>query len=186
MPVKRVAVLVSGSGSNLQKLIDHQDGYQVELVVSDKEESYGLERAKSAGIEAIHLDLSQAENYSRLLDLVEDMDLVVLAGYMRILPKDFVQALEGRIINLHPSILPKHGGMGMHGLNVHQAVLEAGEPVTGASVHYVDSGVDTGEVIDCQLVNVYHGDSPQSLQERVQRAEHIILPKVVSKLLKGK
>lgn len=189
MPVGGIVVLASGSGSNFQKIIDSVDSAyiseEISLLVSDKKEAYAVERARKNNIETMILNLEQDKPYQSLSKKVKDTKLIVLAGYMRVIPEDFVKQFEGRIINLHPSLLPKYGGKGMYGLKVHKEVLKNKENFSGASVHYVDSGVDTGQVICQERVNVYNGDSPEDLQKRIQKVEHRILPLAIKRIIEG-
>ncbi len=192
MTKKRVAFFASGSGSNLQALLDAMAApdFPAEpvLVVSDKEAAFALERARKAGVRAEFVDpklFSSREDYDRrLVELLrgERADLLCLAGYMRILSPVLVSAFKGRILNIHPALLPKFGGEGMFGKRVHLAVLAAGETESGASVHFVDEGVDSGEVILQASVPVLPGDSPEILAKRVLEIEHQIYPLALRKV----
>jgi phosphoribosylglycinamide formyltransferase-1 len=180
----RIAVLVSGSGSNLQAIIDAEaageiPGAKVSLVISSKENAYALERAEKAGIKT-----AVASDNGTLLSLLEEEspDLIVLAGYMRILPPEVVRAFPRRIINIHPSLIPKYCGMGYYGIKVHEAALAAGEKTTGATVHYADEGVDTGDIILQKEVPILEGDTPEKLQARVLETEHEILPEAIKRI----
>lgn len=187
---KRIAVFVSGGGTNLQALIERgkQGNFNGEicLVVSDKKDCYALKRAENNNIATYILDTKSETVDSDLLDRLEadKIDLIVLAGYLKILPKSLIDAFNRKIINLHPSILPKFGGKSMYGDRVHQAVLESGENLSGATVHYVDTGVDTGEIIKQEFTNVYKSDDISSLAGRIHRIEHSLLPKVVADLVR--
>lgn len=184
-----LAVLISGSGSNLQALIDAcaSPAYpaQINAVISNRPDAYGLERAKAAGIPAFvidHKDFNGREDFEAALQskLSEyPVDLICLAGFMRILTAGFIHQWPGKIINTHPALLPKFGGEGMFGENVHQAVLEAGERESGASIHYVIPEVDQGEVIVQKTVPVEPEDTAQSLAARVIAQEHIAYPEAV-------
>jgi phosphoribosylglycinamide formyltransferase-1 len=182
-----ILVLVSGSGTNLQALIDAErsgrlGAGRITAVVSDRGEAYALKRARAAGIpffvetpdrslpgEKRRLDLSD-----RILKRAEERgaELVILSGFLSILEGNIIEAYQGRIINLHPSLLPKFGGMGMYGERVHRAVLDAGETESGCTVHLVDAGADTGPVILRRKVPVIAGDTPGSLAERIHAEEH--------------
>lgn len=191
----KIAALVSGGGTNLQAIIDAIDagkiqGAAVELVVSSNDHAYALTRAGKHGIKTIVLskkDFASAGDRERaLLNELSlcNIDLVVTCGCMMVLSADFVKACLAPIINVHPSLLPKYGGKGLYGLAPHEAVLAAGETVTGATVHYVDAGIDTGEIILQKEVAVLEGDTPESLQKRVmQEAEWQILPAVIAKFV---
>lgn len=175
----RVAVLVSGGGTNLQAIIDKiQSGEleQIELVkvISSKEGAFALERASKAGIRTA----VTKEQEGVLRELEESgAQIVVLAGYMKVLSPEIIKHYRNRIINIHPSLIPKYCGKGFYGLRVHRAVLEGGETESGATVHYVDEGVDTGEIILQKKVPVLAGDTPEELAERVLQVEHEILAK---------
>lgn len=179
----KLAILISGGGSNLQALIDacEDPGYPAEiiLVISNNPEAYGLERARNAGIPAEtvnHKDYSSRESFDEALHAILEQhnpDLICLAGFMRILSLGFVQKWDGKIINTHPSLLPKHGGRGMFGDHVHRAVLAAGDDESGPSIHYVTAEVDQGPVILQRRVPVQSDDTVESLRERVVAAEHL-------------
>lgn len=179
-----LAVLVSGSGSNLGSIIDAikngELNARIGLVVSDNPEAYALERARQNGIEAVYIK----KDATKLVEALEknNTDLVVLAGYLSILEKEVVERYSGKIINIHPSLIPKFCGKGFYGEHVHKAVLEAGEKVSGATVHYVDAGVDTGPIIKQMEVPVYDDDSVEDLQKRVLVVEHKLLPEVIRDL----
>jgi len=186
-----IAVLISGGGTNLQSLIDNIDAGningEIKIVISNKEDAYGLVRAKKAGIEALYINpsgLSDEEYNRKIIEELEkrDIELVVLAGYLKILSKEFIQKYNGKIINIHPSLLPKFGGKGYYGERVHKAVLESGEKVTGATVHFVDEGTDTGPIILQETVEVKEDDTVESLQKRVLELEHRLLPEAVRML----
>lgn len=193
-PILRVAVLASGEGSNLQAIIDSVHGrFGVELVcvLSNKAEARALERAKSAGIPTETFTLAEFEDEQkpestprlrRDLAMAEHLqttgvDLIVLAGYMQILSPEFINRFFGRIINVHPSLLPKYPGLAA----IEQA-LDAGEAQTGVTVHYVDEGVDTGEVIAQEPIGIGPGESIDSLTSRVHEIEHRLLPEVIAQI----
>lgn len=178
----RIAVLVSGGGTNLQALLDAQvagalRSGEVILVVSDQPGAYALERARSMGVEAAVL----TEDFeAQLRDLLEarDIDLVVLAGFMRILSAGFTADFDRRIINVHPSLIPAFCGKGFYGLRVHRAALDYGVKVTGATVHFVNEIPDGGEIIAQKAVPVHPDDTPETLQRRVmEEAEWVLLPR---------
>ena len=177
MEKTRVAVLVSGGGTNLQAIIDKvADGSlpQVELVkvIASKESAYALERAAKAGIET-----AVAKEQPQVLEELEGSgaEIIVLAGYMKVLSPEIIKKYRNRIINIHPSLIPKYCGKGFYGIRVHNAVIAAGEKESGATVHYVDEGVDTGEIILQEKVPVLEGDTPEDLAARVLKTEHVIL-----------
>ncbi len=186
----RIAVLVSGGGTNLQALIDAERAGKIQhgriaLVVSSRKDAYALTRAKEAGIEAVPLSRRElgAEGFEqRLSELLKahDIDLIVLAGFLTILSKAFVEKWPRRILNVHPSLIPAFSGEGYYGLKVHEAALQRGVKLTGATVHFVNEVADGGEIILQKAVHVQKNDTPESLQLRVMReAEWRILPRAV-------
>ena len=194
----KIAVLVSGGGTNLQALIDAQqagkiENGQISLVISSNPKAYALERAAKAAIPSEVLrrkDFSDAEEYGKALTaLLENADigLIVLAGFMTVLPDSFCRHFENRIINVHPSLIPSFCGEGFYGLRVHEAALAKGVKVTGATVHFVSEVVDGGAIIAQKAVEVEDGDTPETLQKRVmQNAEWILLPQAVYDFCAGR
>lgn len=192
MRIKKLAVLISGGGSNLQSVLDtlrekHLPA-QVAVVISDRPGVYGLERAAKAGVEGLCIDYKQydipAFNQQLIVALqARDIDLVVLAGFLSILDHAFIATYVGRIINIHPSLIPSFCGKGFYGKRVHKAALDYGVKISGATVHFVDEGTDTGPVILQQSVPVLDGDTPDTLAERVLVVEHQLLPKAVELLV---
>lgn len=186
----KIGVLVSGGGSNLQSIIDKSKSGElqckVEVVIGDRE-CYGVERAKEAGIDGYTLDRKVLKKeLCREIDKIvseKGIDLIVLAGFLSIIDEEFVNKWKGRIINIHPSLLPKFGGPGMYGIRVHEAVLKAGEQESGCTVHYVDTEVDSGEIIAQKRVKVLEGDTPEILQKRVLVEEHKLLPESIAKII---
>lgn len=193
--MKNIAVLVSGGGTNLQALIDAQNSGiinsgKINLVVSNNPNAYALERAENAGIKTIVCNKKELGNEfeARLIEALEEnkIDFIVLAGFMCILSKDFTSRFEKRIINVHPSLIPSFCGEGFYGLRVHQAALDYGVKVTGATVHFVNEIPDGGEIILQKAVEILDGDTPETLQKRVmEEAEWKILPQAVEKVCKG-
>ena len=187
----KIAVLVSGGGTNLQAIIDaiasgKITNTEIALVISNKEGAYALKRAEQAGIKGTVISSKQyadKEEYSQdMIKTIKDAgcELIVLAGFLVVLPESFVNAFEGKIINIHPSLIPSFCGDGFYGLKVHEKALERGVKVTGATVHYVDSGTDTGPIIDQKAVYIKADDTPETLQRRVmEEAEWVILPKAI-------
>ncbi len=187
----RVAVLVSGGGTNLQAIIDAKGRGEIPsadlaLVVASNSKAYAIERAANAGIPSVVLKKDKGEEINaygeRLMALLKeyDIDLVVLAGFLTILPEKVIRAYDHRIINVHPSLIPSFCGDGFYGLRVHEAALNKGVKVTGATVHFVNEITDGGDIIDQRAVYVQPGDTPETLQKRVMvEAEWIILPKAV-------
>lgn len=196
--LKKIAVLVSGGGTNLQAILDGiKSGAitnaEVSLVVSNKPGAYALERASKGGIETAVLVPKDYETREAFGDamisllLQREIDLVVLAGYLVILPGNLVEAYAGRMINIHPSLIPAHCGAGYYGLKVHESVLARGNKVTGATVHYVDQGTDSGPIILQKAVCVEEEDTPEILQRRVmEQAEWIILPQAIDMIVNEK
>lgn len=182
----RVAVFVSGGGSNLQALIDrfHADPAapaRVALVVAGRAGIGALERAARAGVDAVVVPEGAVADAGWLLEELERhaVDLVVLAGYLRLVPGEVVQRYGGRMLNIHPALLPAFGGAGMYGMRVHRAVLESGARVSGATVHLVDERYDTGAIVAQWPVPVLADDTPERLAARVLAVEHRLLPLVV-------
>lgn len=185
----RIAVFASGGGTNLQALLDHfgspeADLARVGLVVSDREDAGALERAQRAGVPTRVVPVAGRaadEVAAEMLEVLRGagIDLVVLAGYLKLVPAEVVRTYRDRILNIHPALLPAFGGKGMYGIRVHRAVLEMGCTVSGATVHFVDERYDTGPVLLQWPVPVLPGDTPESLARRVLAVEHRILPVAV-------
>ena len=192
-----IVCLVSGGGTNLAAIIKAiEDGsiknVRIKSVISNNADAYALERAKDAGIESKCISPKHFKNRDdfnkALLDELKSLnpDLIVLAGFLVNISKDIVDAFENKIINIHPSLIPSFCGQGYYGLKVHEAALKRGVKVTGATVHFVDAGIDTGKIIIQKAVNVLPGDDAKSLQRRVmEEAEWIILPKAVEMIANG-
>ncbi len=181
MSSKAIGVLVSGSGTNLQALIDACERGEIKgriaVVISNKKEAYGLERAKKHGIDHYYLDPKREDYDEALRQLLRryEVDGVVLAGYLKILGPDLIDDFRHRIINIHPSLIPSFCGKGYYGLRVHEKVYERGVKVTGATVHFVDEGTDTGPIIAQEAVSLEDEDTPEIVQQRVLAVEHRIL-----------
>ena len=194
----RVLVLVSGGGTNLQAIIDRvQDGTikdtEIVGVISNNHGVYSLERAKQAGISAEVVspkDFPDRSSFNRaLLAKLDEYkpDLIVLAGFLVVIPEIVIKKYEGKIINIHPSLIPSFCGTGYYGLRVHKAALERGVKVSGATVHFVDAGTDTGPMILQKAVYVQEGDTPETLQKRImEEAEWKILPEAIGLIAEGK
>lgn len=194
----RLLVFVSGGGTNLQAILDAIDNgtitnARVETVISNNRNAYALERARSKGIDAFCIsprDYESRELFNQAL--VErtkeiDPDLIVLAGFLVAVPPALIDAFENRIINIHPALIPSFCGVGYYGLHVHEAVLARGVKVTGATVHFVDKGMDTGPIILQKAVEVRQGDTPKELQLRVmEEAEWHILPRAIDLIANGR
>ena len=194
----KVGVLVSGGGTNLQAILDAIDNgeitnAQVSLVISNNAGAYALERAKNHKIEAVCISPksfeSREEFHKALLEKLQEsgVDLVVLAGFLVAIPSMIVEAFPNRIINIHPSLIPSFCGTGYYGLRVHEGALARGVRVTGATVHFVDAGTDTGPIILQKAVEIEPEDTPETLQRRVmENAEWKILPKAIDLIAYGK
>lgn len=171
-----IGVLISGGGTNLQAIIDETKAGgingTVKIVISNKEDAYGIERARLNGIEAIY-----ETDEDKIIDILRDnnIDLIVLAGYLKIITPKFVEEFRNKIINIHPSLIPSFCGKGYYGEKVHQGVIDYGAKVTGATVHFVDEGADTGAIIMQETIKVEQNDDAKSLAKRVLEVEHRIL-----------
>lgn len=193
-----IAVLVSGGGTNLQAILDkiksrEITNVKVKTVISNNKNAYALERARKNQIEAIALSPKDFENRDQYNEafyqtLVEaEVDLVVLAGFLVVIPQQVIAHFKNRIINIHPSLIPSFCGKGFYGLKVHEAALERGVKITGATVHFVDEGTDTGPILLQKTVEVWADDTPELLQRRVmEQAEWIILPEAINCIANGK
>lgn len=193
----RVGVLVSGGGTNLQAIFDAMDSgritnAEVAVVISNNAGAYALERAKMRGVEAVCLSPKQYETreafHEALLATIDsyDLDLIVLAGYLVTIPPAMIAKYRGRIINIHPSLIPSFCGVGYYGLKVHEAALQRGVKITGATVHFVDEGMDSGPIILQKAVEVQPDDTPKVLQQRVmEQAEWVILPQAINMIANG-
>ena len=193
----RVGVMVSGGGTNLQAILDAIDSgkitnAKVEVVISNNPGAYALERARDYGIEAVCISPKSFENRAAFNEAFlkktdeYDLDLIVLAGFLVTIPEEMIRKYRNKIINIHPSLIPSFCGVGYYGLKVHEAALARGVKVTGATVHYVDEGVDSGPILLQKAVEVQPGDTPQVLQRRVmEQAEWVILPEAVNRIANG-
>jgi len=194
----RVGVLVSGGGTNLQAIIDSIGNgsitnTSIEVVISNNKNAYALERAKNAGIDAVCIspkDYADRADFNKaLIECLDEyaLDLVVLAGCLVVLPEELIRKYKNRIINIHPSLIPAFCGTGFYGLKVHEAALERGVKVVGATVHFVDEGTDTGPIIFQKPVMVEDGDTAKVLQQRVmEEAEWKILPMAIDYIANGR
>lgn len=196
--MQKIAVCVSGGGTNLQAIIDKvSDGRiqntEIALVISNKKEAFALERAAKAGIPAEYVSPKEFADRNAFGDAMVQLfdryqiDLVVLAGYLVIIPETMIRKYRNRIINIHPSLIPAHCGMGYYGLKVHESVLAMGNKVTGATVHFVDEEADHGPILLQKAVEVQEGDTPEILQKRVmEQAEWEILPRAIDLIGAGR
>jgi len=194
----KIAVCVSGGGTNLQAIIDGIangaiTNTEISVVIANNPGVYALERAEKAGIEGICISpksyATRAEFNEAFLEKLNsyNVDLVVLAGFLVVIPEEMIKQYRNRIINIHPSLIPSFCGTGYYGLKVHEGVLERGVKITGATCHFVDEGTDTGPIILQKAVEVLEGDTPEVLQRRVmEQAEWIIMPKAIDLIANGK
>jgi phosphoribosylglycinamide formyltransferase-1 len=194
----KIAVCVSGGGTNLQAIIDAIESGRItnarrKVVISNNANAYALERAKNHGIEALCVSpkayADRAQFNREFLETLDSyqVDLVVLAGFLVVIPPEMIEKYRNRIINIHPSLIPSFCGTGYYGLHVHEGVLARGVKVTGATVHFVDEGTDTGPIILQKAVEVCEGDTPEVLQRRVmEQAEWVILPRAIDLIANGK
>lgn len=185
--LKNIAVLVSGGGTNLQSIIDATEAGeingQIKVVISNKENAYGLERARKHNMEAVF-----ENDEKKVIEILKEkeIDIVVMAGYLKIISADFVNEFKNRMINIHPSLIPSFCGKGYYGKKVHQGVLDYGAKVTGATVHFVTEGADEGPIIMQEAVKVEQDDDADTLAARVLKVEHQILKKSVALLCDDK
>lgn len=190
----KIAVLISGGGSNLLSIIEAiKSGYlsevEISYVISDRTEAQGAIKAKELGFNTIILD---RKDYGKslsdeILKVIDNrVDMIVLAGYLSILNGNIINKFKDRIINIHPSLIPSFSGKGMYGLKVHRAAIEKGVKYSGCTVHLVNDAVDDGRIIDQKVVEVFPEDNPESLQRRILKEEHKILPKVLKEISEGK
>lgn len=186
---KRIAIFASGSGSNAQKIMElfrHSDEAEIVLVLTNNPEAYVLQRADNFEIPTHIFDRKEFRETDRIVDLLRnlDVDLIVLAGFLWLIPANLIAEYPGRIINIHPSLLPKFGGKGMYGDHVHQAVLEAGETEGGITIHYVNENYDEGEYIHQSKYKIEKGDNLEMIKFKGQQLEHQHYPRVVESILK--
>lgn len=186
MPQVKIGVLISGSGSNLQSIIDNINigsiNGKIEVVVSNKCDAYGLERARQHNIDAVFVNQKDYADINLYNDVIieelkkHDVELVVLAGYLKILTSKFIETYKNKIINIHPSLIPSFCGKGYYGVKVHEAAIEYGVKLSGATVHFVDENADTGPIIIQESVSVDFDDTAETLQKKILKIEHKILP----------
>lgn len=186
---KRIAIFASGSGSNAQKLMEHfkrSAEVEIALVLTNNADAYVLQRADSFEIPSHVFDRHEFYNTDNIIDLLKnlDIDLIVLAGFLWLIPKSLLQEYPGRIINIHPAILPKYGGKGMYGDFVHKAVMEAKEPEGGITIHYVNENYDEGEYIYQAKYRIDKGDKLEMVKFKGQQLEHLHYPRIVESIIK--
>ena len=185
----KIAVLVSGGGTNLQEIIDNIENKRlnckIEYIIADRD-CYSLERGRKYNIKSILLDKKEYGNKlsNEINKVLENkVDLIVLAGYLSIIDKDFISDWNNKIINIHPSLLPKYGGKGMYGMKVHEAVIANKEKKSGCTVHFVDVDIDTGKILLQRKVDVSNNETPESLQKKVLKEEHQLLIEAIEKVI---
>jgi phosphoribosylglycinamide formyltransferase-1 len=193
--MKKLGILVSGRGSNMMAIINACEqgaiSAEVELVISNNKDSLALVLAQEKNIETAYLgssthpDLEALDNAMNEALIAHDIDLVLLAGYMKKIGPKMLASFKGRIINIHPSLLPRHGGQGMYGLNVHRAVIDAGDKETGVTIHLVDGEYDKGAILAQKAVAVAADDTPESLAARVLKVEHVLFAETIQKIIDG-
>lgn len=186
---KRIAIFASGSGSNAQKLMEHfkrNAEVEIALVLTNNPDAYVLQRADSFEIPSHIFDRHEFYHTDSIIDLLKnlDIDLIVLAGFLWLIPKSLIQEYPGRIINIHPAILPKYGGKGMYGDYVHKAIIEAKEPEGGITIHYVNENYDEGEYIYQAKYRIDKGDNLEMVKFKGQQLEHLHYPRIVESIIK--
>lgn len=189
MPEKKIAIFASGNGTNAERIMSHfqdNESGEVLLVLSNKAEAGVLQRAARFGVRTRVFDRDSFYNTSEIMDLLLNLgiDLIVLAGFLWLIPAVLIRAFPDRIINIHPALLPKYGGKGMYGRRVHEAVLENGEKESGISIHYVNEVYDEGKIIFQARCRVEPDDTPESLAERIHTLEYRHFPEIIEKLLR--
>lgn len=196
MPQVKIGVLISGSGTNLQSLIDNIETGNIKgkiaVVISNRKDAYGLNRARQKNIDALYIRQKDYESFENFNDAIIDelkkhnVELVVLAGYLKILTSKFIEEYRNRIINIHPSLIPAFCGKGYYGIKVHEEVIKYGVKLSGATVHFVDEEADTGPIIIQEAVEVGYEDTAETLKQKVLKIEHKILPLAVKYYCEGK
>jgi len=189
--MKNIVIFASGAGTNAENIIryfSNEKKAKVVLVLSNKPQAKVLERAAALGVDVFFFDRRQFYDTEEVLFILQrrNTDLIVLAGFLWLVPSGMIEAYRGRIVNIHPALLPSFGGSGMYGMNVHRAVFESSVQVSGASVHFVDETYDTGRIIAQQCVDISDVKSPEEIAERVLSIEHQLLPSVIEKIALGK
>ena len=188
--MKRIAIFASGSGTNAQKIMEHFqniDDIEVSIVLSNNKDAYVLQRASDMNVPAYVFDRQMFYETDQVHDILRDVgiDFIVLAGFLWLVPDNLLASWAGKIVNIHPALLPKFGGKGMYGDRVHKAVIEAGEKETGITIHYVNEIYDDGEIIFQEKFEVLPDDTPDSIAGRIHVLEHKHYPLVIEKLVRG-
>ncbi len=187
--MQKIAIFASGSGSNAQKIMEHFAEHplaRVEMLISNRQKAYALVRAQQFGVKALALGKEAFQEGQEVLSILQEasIDWIVLAGFLLKIPEILLEHYPERMLNIHPSLLPKFGGKGMYGMHVHRAVLDAGEKESGISIHYVNKFYDEGKIILQEKCPVMRGDTPEMLAHRVLELEHRYFPKVLEELVK--
>jgi len=190
MKKKNIAIFASGSGTNAESIVRYFNNSQlahVSLILSNNSNAYVLKRAEMLNVKTCLFDREQFYNSEKVLRILldNDIDLIVLAGFLWLIPSELIKAYPDRIINIHPALLPKYGGKGMYGINVHKAVIESGDKESGITVHYVNEKYDEGNIIFQARCPVSAGDTPESLAEKVHELEYEHYPKVIEEVVRG-
>lgn len=186
--MKRIAIFASGSGTNAQKIMEYFEQnkeVEVSLILSNKKTAKVLDRAQNFGVETFTFDRNTFYESNGIINVLQqkDINLIVLAGFLWLIPQSLVEAFSQKIINIHPALLPKYGGKGMYGMKVHQAVFENQEKETGITIHYVNEKYDEGQIIFQAMTDIESKDTPESIAQKVQFLEHRHFPEVIAKVL---
>lgn len=186
--MKNIAIFASGSGTNAQNLIEYfsnEKGKKVTLILSNRSDAYVLERAAKLSVPSEIFDRDDFYNTGRVLELLENnvIDFIVLAGFLWLVPSDIIERYRGRIVNIHPALLPSYGGKGMYGSRVHEAVIANGESESGITIHFVNEVYDAGDIIFQAKCKIEPGDNPETLAEKIHELEQEHFPKVVKEVL---
>jgi phosphoribosylglycinamide formyltransferase-1 len=190
MNKRKIAIFASGSGTNAQRIIEYFSGHPeitIALILSNKPDAYVLVRARDLNVPSVVFDRHSFYETDEISGILAKgaIDLLVLAGFLWLVPVDLIRAYRGRIINIHPALLPKYGGKGMYGARVHEAVLQSGDKESGISVHYVNEKYDEGNIIFQAKCEVLPGDTPDTLAQRIHQLEYKYYPEVIEKLVRG-
>ncbi|MCF8296876.1 MAG: phosphoribosylglycinamide formyltransferase [Saprospiraceae bacterium] len=186
--MKRIAILASGNGTNAENIIKYfssSSEVEISLILSNKANAFVLERAKKLNIQSFSFTSQELKETSKVLDILlnNKIDLIVLAGFLLMIPKNLIKCFPGKIINIHPALLPKHGGKGMYGDKVHQAVIEAKDKESGITIHYVNEKYDEGQIIFQAKCNIEENENPESLAQKIHKLEYKFFPKVIEEIV---
>lgn len=190
MEIKNIALFASGSGTNVENIAKYFSAntkVNVKLILSNKKDAFVLERAKKLGIKSVVFNKEQFANSNQIVDLLlnENIHLVVLAGFLWLVPKNLVQAFPNKILNIHPALLPKYGGKGMYGMRIHETVVENNETETGITIHTIDENYDEGNIILQEKCKILPSDSPEQVAQKVHALEYEHYPKVIEQILRN-